>query len=238
MTGTLVNAGAIVVGGFTGVLLKRGLSEETGRTCNQMFGLATAVVGLNGLLSNMMEVGADGRLSASGELLLFLSLVIGGVVGEALRLEDRINRGGRRIEARLGSEGFAAGFINASLIFCVGAMAIMGAINDGLTGDSSVLFVKSALDGVFAVVLGSTLGIGVVFSAVPVFLYQGAITLLAGALAPYCTDAMLRSLCTVGYALVICICLNFLLVNRIKTANLLPSLLVPIVYQLAVQYWI
>ena len=168
MTGTLVNAGAIVVGGFAGVLLKRGLSEETGRTCNQMFGLATAVVGLNGLLSNMMEVGADGRLSASGELLLFLSLVIGGVVGEALRLEERINRGGKRIEARLGSEGFAAGFINASLIFCVGAMAIMGAINDGLTGDSSVLFVKSALDGVFAVVLGSTLGIGVVFSAVPV----------------------------------------------------------------------
>lgn len=224
MTGTLVNAGAIVVGGFAGVLLKRGLSEETGRTCNQMFGLATAVVGLNGLLSNMMEVGADGRLSASGELLLFLSLVIGGVVGEALHLEERINRGGKRIEARLGSEGFAAGFINASLIFCVGAMAIMGAINDGLTGDSSVLFVKSALDGVF--------------SAVPVFLYQGAITLLAGALAPYCTDAMLRSLCTVGYALVICIGLNFLLVNRIKTANLLPSLLVPIVYQLAVQYWI
>ena len=238
MMGTLVNVAAIVAGALLGVFLKKGFSERAEQTCNQMFGLVTSVIGLNGIITNMIRVEPDGGLASSGELLLFVSLVLGALVGEGLRLEDRINGVGKRIEAKVGSGGFSAAFINASLIYCVGAMAIMGAISDGLMGDSSILFVKSALDGVCSIILGSTMGIGVAFAAVPVFLYQGAITLLAGFLAPYATDAMLTSLCTVGYALVVCIGLNFLLVGRIRTANLLPALLVPIVYQLAVQYWL
>ena len=237
MMGTLVNAGAIVAGGLIGVLLKKGFSERAEQTCNQMFGLVTSIIGLNGVITNMIRVESDGGLASSGELLLFVSLVLGAVTGEGLRLEDRINGVGKRIEAKVGSGGFSAAFINASLIYCVGAMAIMGSISDGLMGDSSILFVKSALDGVCSVILGSTMGIGVAFAAIPVFLYQGTITLLAGFLAPYATEPMLTSLCSVGYALVICIGLNFLLVGRIRTANLLPALLVPIVYQLAVQYW-
>ena len=171
--GTIVNGTAIVLGSLIGLLIRRGVPERMESACMKMLGLSVFIIGMNGVIVSMISVGEDGALHDSGSLLLIASLVIGTVVGEALRLEERLNQGGKKIEQRFGKEGFAKGFINGALIYCVGAMAIVGALNDGLYGDSSTLFVKAMLDGICSVILASTLGYGVLFSAIPVMIYQG-----------------------------------------------------------------
>lgn len=232
MTGTLVNAGAIVAGGLVGMLLKKGMKPNYEASIHKTLGVAVLILGLNGVIGAMFRVGEGGRISSSGELLLIVSLVVGTFLGELWRIDDRLNGFGTKVEKKIGSAGFGAAFINGTLIYCVGAMAIVGALNDGLQGDASVLYVKSLLDGISAIILGATLGAGVCFSAVPVLIYQGGITLLAGSVAPYLQGALLDQLCMVGFALVACIGLNFISENlKIKTANMLPALLVPIVWQ-------
>ena len=150
--------------------------------------------------------------------------------GEALRIDDRLNGLSGLVERRLHLSGFAQSFVNGALIYCVGAMAIIGALNDGLRGDASVLYIKSLLDGISSVVLGATLGPGVIFAALPVLVYQGAISLLAGALEPFLAGELLGQICGVGYCLVLCIGINFLGMTKIKTANMLPALLVPVLW--------
>ncbi len=232
MTGTLVNAGAIVAGGLVGMLLKKGMKPNYEASIHKTLGVAVLILGLNGVIGAMFRVGEGGRISSSGELLLIVSLVVGTFLGELWRIDDRLNGFGTKVEKKIGSAGFGAAFINGTLIYCVGAMAIVGALNDGLQGDASVLYVKSLLDGISSIILGATLGAGVCFSAVPVLIYQGGITLLAGSVAPYLQGALLDQLCMVGFALVACIGLNFMSENlKIKTANMLPALLVPIVWQ-------
>ena len=232
MTGTIVNAAAIVAGGLVGMLLKRGMKPSYEDSIQKTLGISVLILGLNGVISAMFRVGEDGSLSSSGELLLIISLVLGTLLGEIADFDGRLARFGSRVEQKIGSQGVGAAFVNGSLIYCVGAMAIVGSLNDGLLGDPSVLLVKSLLDGVSALVLGATLGVGVCFSAIPVFVYQGAITLLSGWVAPYLQGQLLDELCMVGYAMVACIGLNFLFRDlKIKTANLLPALLVPIVWQ-------
>lgn len=230
MTGTLVNAAAVAAGGGLGLLLKKGVTKIDSDSINKAMGVAVIVLGLNGVIASMFTVDAGGGLSSSGELLLIVSLVLGVIAGEALRIDDRLNGLSGLVEKKLCLTGFAQSFVNGTLIYCVGAMAIIGALNDGLRGDASVLYVKSLLDGVSSVVLAATMGPGVIFAAVPVFLYQGAITLLAGALEPLLSGALLDQICAVGYCLVLCIGINFLGGVKIKTANLLPALLVPVAW--------
>lgn len=233
MTGTIVNAVVVVAGGLIGLLLKRGLSSQVEETAKKLVGLGVTIIGLNGVIVSMMTADArTGRLSDSGGVLLVLSLVIGGLLGEWMRLDDRILGAGLAIERRMGAEGFAKGFVSASLLFCIGAMSIVGALNDGLRGDGSVLYIKSALDGIMAIVLASSLGIGVPFAAVPILVYQGGISLCAGLLSPVLTGPLLDSICMVGYCIVLVIGANLLDVLRLKTANLLPALLIPVVYNL------
>lgn len=229
--GTLVNAAAVIMGGLLGLLLRRGVSKKIEETAMKLLGLAVFIIGLQGVFAAMVTV-KDGALETNGSLLLIASLVIGGVAGELMDIDGLLTRGGKRIEERFGKEGFAKGFISASLIFCVGAMAILGALNDGLAGDPSTLFVKSMLDFVCAIILASTLGFGVIFSFVPVLVYQGGITLLAGFLAPLLSPDFLNEICMVGYAIVMCIGINFLEFTTVRTANLLPALLVPILWRL------
>ena len=181
MTGTLVNAAAIAAGGCVGLLLKKGVKGSHQDSINKALGVAVLVLGLNGVISSMFTVNADGTLASSGELLLIISLVLGTLAGEALRIDDRLNGLSGLVERRLHLSGFAQSFVNGALIYCVGAMAIIGALNDGLRGDASVLYIKSLLDGISSVVLGATLGPGVIFAALPVLVYQGAISLLPGA---------------------------------------------------------
>ncbi len=227
MMGTLVNAAAIVAGGAVGLLAKKGIPERMEDAVHKAMGLAVIVIGINGIAANMLTAGADGSISSGGELLLVFSLVLGVIAGEALRIDDRLNGLSQAVETRLHLTGFAASFVSGTLIYCVGAMAIIGSLNDGLRGDASVLYVKSTLDGISSIVLGATMGPGVIFSAIPVAVYQGGLTLLAGVLEPFLQGELLRQICAVGYVLVGCIGVNFMGRYQIKTANFLPALLVP-----------
>lgn len=233
MTGTLVNFFAIMLGGVVGLLLKRGIPARINDSVLKIEGVVVAVIGLNGMLTVMLSVDPEtGALQSNGELLLLISLVLGCIAGELVRLDDLLNRFGGWVERRIGDkgDGFSKGFISASLIFSVGAMSVIGPLNDGLNGDSGILLIKSMLDGTTAVILASTLGFGVLFSAVPVFLFQGAVALLAGWISPYVSGELLNMFSMAGYAIVLCIGINFLLDAKIKTANLLPALAVPVVY--------
>ncbi|MBS4786389.1 MAG: DUF554 domain-containing protein [Clostridiales bacterium] len=232
MTGTFINAAAIIAGAVVGMLIKRGIPASVERGVTRAQGLAVGLIGLNGVIAAMFTVDADGTLSDSGGLLLLVSLVLGSLVGELIRIDDRLLGFGKAIEGRINIEGFAQGFISASIITCVGAMSIVGALNDGLMGDSQVLIVKSTLDFVTCLVLASSLGIGVAFAAIPTFVYQGAITLSAGFLSPYISQDLLNMICMVGYAIVICVGLNLLMDAKLKTANFLPAILVPILNNL------
>ena len=230
MKGTLINAAAVLAGSLIGLLFKRCIHEELNAAVNKALGLSTIVIGLNGIITSMVTVGEGGRLSGSGELLLVFSLVIGALVGTLLRIDDRLNHLGERLERRFHLSNFAAGVVNATLLFCVGAMAIMGSINDGLTGDSSILIVKSALDFTASIVLAAGLGVGVSFSVIPLVLYQGGISLAAKALSGLLVGPLLDQVCSVGYVLILCIGINFLFPKKIKTADLLPALPVPILW--------
>lgn len=231
MTGTLVNVAGIIAGSLIGLLLKRGIPERINGVVLKVEGLAIAVIGLSGMMSSMLAADpATGKIESSGGLLLLVSLVIGCVCGEAMRIDDRINGLGAWVESRFKTEGFAKGFVTATLIFSIGAMSIIGPINDGLTGDASILYIKTMLDGTTSIILASAFGSGVLFSFVPVLILQAIPALLARQLAPLLSGELLSGFCMVGYASVLCIGLNFLLGSKIKVANLLPSLLVPVIY--------
>lgn len=235
MTGTIINTAAVILGGCIGLGIKKGLPEHINQAVTYMLGLSSSVIGLNGLLGTMITVDtATGRLSSAGELLLLGSLALGALAGELLRIDDRLNHIGDLVEKRLGASHFSKGFISASVLFCVGAMTIMGSVQDGLGQGYSILLTKSSLDFIASIVLASGLGVGVPCSALTVLIYQGGLTLLAGALADVLAGTLLDQLCMVGYAIVICIGINFFGVVKIKTANLLPALLVPILYNLLI----
>lgn len=231
MTGTIINTLAVIVGGCIGLCIKKGLPAHIEQAVTYMLGLSTCVIGLNGLLSTMLTVdAATGRVSSSGELLLLGSLAAGTLAGELLRIEDRLEGIGAAIEKRLGASHFAKGYISASVLFCAGAMTIMGAIQDGLGQGYTILLTKSSLDFIASIVLGASLGIGVPCAALTVLVYQGALTLLAGSLKDVLAGALMDQICMVGYAIVICIGINFFGVVKIKTASLLPALLGPVLW--------
>jgi len=232
MIGTIVNAGAIVAGSCVGLVCKKGLSPHLQTALDQGSGLAVIIIGLNGVITNMVTADpATGKLSSSGELMLVFSLILGALAGESLRIEEHLNQIGTLVEQKLHLTGFAQGFISASLVYCVGAMAIIGSINDGLLGDPGVLITKAVLDGTISIVLAASLGPGVAFSALPVFVYQGALTLCAQLLSPVLQGELLNQICATGFVLVACIGVNFMSKSfHIKVANFLPALLVPAVW--------
>jgi len=182
------------------------------------------------VLTAMLFIGGDGKLHDRGALLLTISLVLGCAIGELIKIDDGLNRMGEAFEKKFGASGLAQGFIAGSLIFAVGAMTVVGAINDGLSGDHTILFTKTVLDFVTSIILATTLGIGVIFAAIPVFIVQGTFSMLAFVLAPYVTDEPIRLFSMVGYAIVLTIGINFFADTKIKVANLLPALLIPIIY--------
>ena len=231
--GTLINAALIAVGSLIGLIFKKAINEKIEYSVHKATGVAVLVIGLCGILSTMLSVN-NGKIFSSGELMLVVSLALGAFIGEALKLDDRLNNGCKKIEGKFNMPGFANGFISSTMIFCIGAMAIVGAINDGLLHDSSMLITKGIIDGITSMVLAASLGYGVIFSVIPVLIYQGGITLLASSLQNVLKGELLDNICMVGYALVMCIGINFLYNSKkqIRTVNMLPSLLIPIVYAL------
>lgn len=215
MLGTIVNVAAIITGAVLGNFLKSGFPENIKSTIMQ------------GLSITVMLIGLSMALKTQNILVVTLSIVVGAVTGEILRIEDRLNNFGKNLEERFGNgEGdFTRAFVSASLIYCVGAMAIMGSIESGLTGNHTTLFVKSILDGVSAVVFSSSMGIGVAFSALPVFLYQGSITVAAAYVKSFLTEAIIREMTATGGLLIFAIGINMLGIKvNIKVGNLLPAI--------------
>ncbi|HIU19188.1 MAG TPA: DUF554 domain-containing protein [Candidatus Limiplasma stercoravium] len=224
MIGTLINVAAILVGVALGLVLRRGMKPRVSQTVMQGVGLSVVLIGLSG------------ALETENTLLVILSMVLGGVAGSLLDIQARMDRLGQWAQRRLsrGGEGadntFAQGFVTASLVFCVGAMAVVGALDSGIRGDHSTLIAKSALDGVAAAVFASSMGVGVMLSAVPVLVYQGLIALLGTVVAPLLSDSVITEMSAVGGLLIAAIGLNMVLDKDIKVANLLPAILVPFLY--------
>lgn len=222
MIGTLINCAAILLGAFLGLLLRRGMRPAVSKTVMQGVGLSVILIGLLG------------AVKTQNTLLVILSMVLGGTAGALLDIDGRLERLGAWAQRRLAREesggAFAKGFVTATLVYCVGAMAVVGALDSGIRGDHTTLIAKAALDGVTAVIFASSLGVGVMLSAVPVLAYQGGIALLGSAVAPLLSDALINEMSAVGGLLIVAIGVNMLLDKDIKVANLLPAILVPFLY--------
>jgi len=230
MIGTLINAAAVLVGGVLGLLLKKAVPERVNAPIMTAEGVAILVIALNGMLTRMITVDS-GVLTSSGELLLLISLVVGTIVGELIDIDGHVNKAASFVERKLNIKGFSEGFVSASFIFCIGAMTIMGPMNEVLDGDMTLLLIKSFLDGVTGLTLTVVLGYGVLFASLPIIVIQGAFALLAGAMAGV-SPLIISDVCVVGFAIVFCIGLNFAVGTKIKTANMLPSLLIPVLYHM------
>lgn len=232
--GTMVNVLAILLGGGIGLLVQGGLSKNLQDSLMKACGLSAMMIGISGVLQEMMEIQND-ALSVSGTLLVVLSLVIGVFIGELLHIEEKLEQLGEFVKAKCKQKSdsrFSEGFVTVTLIFCVGAMAIVGSLEDGIMGDPSILFVKSMLDGVVALVFASTLGLGVLFSVFPLALYQGGITAFSVMIEPYLTDVLISQMSMVGSVLILGIGINLTFGKQIKIGNFLPALLIPVFYQL------
>ena len=232
--GTIVNTAAVVAGGVLGLLLKNGVAKKFEAILMQALGLATVFIGAGGVLKYMLVV-ENGALSTRGTMLLIFSLVIGCILGQMLDIEAQMEKLGIRLKAAVrikNDNRFVEGFVTTSLIICVGAMAIVGAMEDGLSGDSSTLIAKAVLDFALVVILASTYGVGAVFSAIPIFVYQGAITVIAALFGAVISDQLIAELSFVGSALIFCVGVNLVREKTFRVANMLPALLIPIVVEL------
>ena len=227
--GIIANVAAIALGGVLGLGCGRFIAERVQETLMRACALAVMFLGLGGMLRTMLSANADGQLALDGIYMMITSLIVGGLVGELLNIEARMTAFGawlKRVSGSAGDTRFIDGFVTASLTVCIGAMAVIGSINDRLLGDPSVLFTKSVLDGVIIMLLTATLGKGCIFSSVSVGLFQGAIFSLAGLLAPYMTDSALAGLSCVGNILIFAIGTNLLGLPNIRVANFLPALVI------------
>ncbi|MCR3956297.1 MAG: DUF554 domain-containing protein [Gudongella sp.] len=218
--GTIVNSIAVVAGALLGVFLRKGIKEQY--TSTIMDGMALAVV----------IIGIMGAMEMNNLIVVLASIVVGSIIGEKLDLDKRLENLGTSMEKRFGKgdSDFSKGFIMASLVYCIGAMSILGALESGLTGNHETLYAKSVLDGVSAVIFASTFGIGVAFSAAAVFIYQGAITLLASSVKDLLTPEVINEMSSIGGILIMAIGINILGIKKVKIANMLPAIFIPILY--------
>jgi len=235
MLGNLVNFASIVVGSVLGLVFKKAIKEEHKNALHKALGIAVIIIGLNGVITNMITLvkngdAFSGTLSSSGELLLIASLVIGTFIGSLLKIEERFNGLAGKVEQKFKMTGFAQGFVYSTILYCVGSMAILGGIQDGL-GNPSILYTKAILDGINAVLLTSTMGIGVIFSSIVVFVYQLIFVLLGRfGLDNILTGELMSQFSFVGYAIIMAIGFNFLLEKKFKTLNMVPALILPVAY--------
>lgn len=219
MLGTIINVTAILAGGFLGLLFRKGLPER----------LSTTIT--HGLSLGIMVLGISMGVQTENFLIVLIALALGAIIGELLNIEGHLNNLGSRLEKRFeggDNSTFAQGFVTASLLYCTGSMAIMGAIEGGISGTYTILVTKALLDGIFAIIFASTMGIGVLFAAVPVLLYQGGITLAAVYIKPFLTEAMITEMNAVGGVLIMGIGINLLELKALRLGNLIPAIFIPI----------
>ncbi len=235
--GTIVNVVAVLIGATIGLIIKGGLPSRFEKTVMTAIGLATLFIGINGTLSGMLVIGEDGSISSQHTMLLIASLVIGAIVGELIDIEKHLDNFGEWCKRKFKFHGeqnatFVEGFVSSSLLFCVGAMTIVGALEDGLNGNPSMLYAKSLMDGISAVIFTASLGVGVYFSIITMIVYQGGITLLARLIQPLLSDALISQMSLVGSVLIFAIGINLIFGKKVKTGNLLPAIIVPIFWNI------
>ena len=222
LTGSFINVALVLIGGALGLLLKKGLPERVSDAVMKALGLC------------VLYIGIDGCLEGSNALIAVISMAVGTIFGSAVNLDKHMNNFAAKVEKKLskksdGKTNMAQGMISATLLYCVGAMAVVGSLDSGISGDYSTLATKSVIDGVSSIVLASTLGYGVLLSVVPLFIYQGGITLLAGFVAPFLNDYTVAQMTCVGSLLIIAIALNMLGITKIKVMNSLPAVFLPVI---------
>jgi uncharacterized membrane protein YqgA involved in biofilm formation len=223
MLGTIVNALAIIAGSLLGLLFSKGIADNYKEIILSGVGLSVILIGIKG------------ALTSNDLMVVIFSVIIGALLGEGLRIEGRLEALGKFLESKVTSKSsdsssFARGFVTASLVFCVGSMAIVGSLESGLTGNHQTLFAKSVLDGVTSVIFASAMGLGVMFSGVAVFLYQGLITLTAVFMKSYLVPETIEQMTSVGGLLIMAIGFNMLKITTIRVGNLLPGIFLPLLY--------
>lgn len=224
MLGTVVNSIAIILGSLLGVIIKQGIEDRYKKIVMDGIGLSVVIIGI------------AGGIKSENNILVIISIVLGSIIGETIDIERKLNSLGDNMEKKLGrgDNNFSNGFVTASLVYCVGAMTIVGALESGLLGNHSTLFAKSILDGISSIIFASTLGIGVAFSAIAVFIYQGLIVLFATYLKDFLTSEVILEMSAVGGILIMAIGLNILDFKKIKVGNMLPAIFIPLIYYVCI----
>ena len=215
MLGVIVNVITVLIGSTIGTLFKKGLPEKLTSAAMVAIGLCTVYIGISGCLEG------------ENTIVLIISMVLGVITGTLIDIDKRLNRMGEKLENRFnkGEGSFSRGFVSASLLFCVGAMTIVGSLNAGIKGDNELLLTKAFLDLISSTILASALGIGVMFASVTVLVYQGILVLFAGFIAPFLTTAAINEITCAGSLIIIALGLNLLKITEIKVANFLPAIL-------------
>lgn len=222
MLGTIVNSLTIIVGGLIGILIKKGIPEKLNKSVMNAISLAVIYMGISG------------ALKGDNALIIIICMCLGAAIGELIDIDRLLNNLGNYLESKFSKEGvnkvsISQGFVNSSLIFCVGAMAVVGALQSGLSGDNSTLFAKSVLDGVSSIFFAASMGVGVLASSIAVFIYQGLIALAASSISYLLKDIVVTYMTSVGSLLIMAIGLNMLDICKIKVANLLPAMFIPVI---------
>lgn len=230
--GTIINMLAILAGGLIGRLVGKAIPKRVQDMLYMVCGIATLFIGIGGCLQHMLTV-ENGVLNTQGTMMMLLSLTIGALIGEWIDLEKRLEQFGEWLKRKTGNSGdatFIDGFVTASLTVCIGAMAIVGAIQDGMEGDISVLAAKSVLDLVIVCVMAASMGKGCIFSLIPVGILQGSVTALSVVLKPVMTESALSNLSYVGSVLIFCVGVNLVWGKKVKVANLLPAVVIAVIW--------
>ena len=222
MLGTVVNTAAIIIGGAAGLIFRKGIPKRINNTMLNAMGLAVLLIGFKG------------ALQADDPIVVIICLAAGTVIGELCGIEERLQNLGNRIEKLMAAsgQGVAKGFVNGSLLYCVGAMAIVGSLESGLAGNNQILFAKSIIDGVASLIFASTMGVGILLSSVSVFIYQGTITLGASFVESLLVPEVVTNMSSVGGLLIVGLGFNMMDIKQIPVANMLPAVFIPIVYHM------
>ena len=229
--GTIINTAAIVAGGLFGHFFGRLLKENTPDTLTKVCGVSTLFIAISGAMEGMLVV-EGGVVTSRNAMLVIICLAVGALIGELMNIEGAFERFGEWLKIKTGNardKGFVDAFVTASLTVCIGAMAIVGSIQDGITGDYSILAMKAVLDLIIIAVMTCSLGKGAIFSAIPVAAFQGSITLLAGLVRSVMTEAALANLSLVGNVLIFCVGINLVWGKKIRVANLLPAIVIAVI---------
>lgn len=230
--GTMINVLAIVLGGMIGMVFGKFMKERYQEILTMSCGICVLFIGIGGAMEKMLVI-SDGGLSTSGTMMVIGSFSIGSLLGEWMNLELRIEQFGEWLKKKTGNSGdksFVNAFVTASLTVCIGAMAVVGAIQDGIAGDYSILMAKAVLDLVIIMVMTASMGKGCMFSAIPVGIFQGSITILSQFMKPLMTEEALDNLSFTGSILIFCVGLNLVWGKKVKVANMLPTIVIAVIW--------